>query len=67
MKGERASRFGQSDITLIMERGDHRARFVAALALSVPKRWTLVCKGKCPGRIAPLRCWACYRCWIRRV
>ena len=33
-------------------RGDRRARFVAALALSVPGRWTLVCEGECPGRIA---------------
>lgn len=32
--------------------GDRRARFVAALALSVPERWTLVCEGECPGRIA---------------
>ena len=33
-------------------RGDRRARFAAALALSVPGRWTLVCEGECPGRIA---------------
>ena len=25
---------------------------MAALALSVPGRWTLVCEGECPGRIA---------------
>ena len=31
---------------------DRRARFVAALALSVPGEWTLVCEGDCPGRIA---------------
>ena len=33
-------------------RSDRRARFVAALALSVPERWTLVCEGECRGRIA---------------
>lgn len=33
-------------------RQDRRARFVAALALSVPGDWTLVCEGDCPGRIA---------------
>lgn len=33
-------------------RRDRRARFVAALALSVPRDWTLVCEGDCPGRIA---------------
>ena len=33
-------------------RHNRRARFVAALALSVPRGWTLVCEGECPGRIA---------------
>lgn len=33
-------------------RHDRRARFVAALALSIPGEWTLVCEGECPGRIA---------------
>lgn len=33
-------------------RQDRGARFVAALALSVPGEWTLVCEGDCPGRIA---------------
>ena len=33
-------------------REDRAARFVAALALSFPERWTLICKGDCPGRIA---------------
>ena len=33
-------------------REDRRARFVAALALAVPGRWTLICEGDCPGRIA---------------
>ena len=28
------------------------ARFVAALALSVPERWTLICEEECRGRIA---------------
>lgn len=31
---------------------DRRARFVAALALSVPDHWTLISEGECPGRIA---------------
>lgn len=33
-------------------RTDRRARFVAALALCLPGRWTLICEGECPGRIA---------------
>ncbi|MDO4786610.1 MAG: RdgB/HAM1 family non-canonical purine NTP pyrophosphatase [Fretibacterium sp.] len=33
-------------------REDRRARFVAALALSIPGAWTLVCEGDCPGRLA---------------
>ena len=33
-------------------KADRRGRFVAALALVVPEEWTLVCEGKCPGRIA---------------
>lgn len=33
-------------------RKDRRARFVAALALSIPGAWTLVCEGDCPGRLA---------------
>ncbi|MDR2175423.1 MAG: non-canonical purine NTP pyrophosphatase, RdgB/HAM1 family [Synergistaceae bacterium] len=32
--------------------GERRARFVAAVALSVPGRWTLVCEGACNGRLA---------------
>ena len=31
---------------------DRRARFVAALALAIPDRWTLIAEGECPGRIA---------------
>ena len=31
---------------------DRRARFVAALALAIPDRWTLIVEGECPGRIA---------------
>ena len=31
---------------------DRRARFVAALALAVPDRWTLISEGECLGRIA---------------
>lgn len=33
-------------------RPDRRARFVAALALAIPDRWTLIAEGECPGRIA---------------
>ena len=33
-------------------RFDRRARFVAALALAIPHRWTLIAEGECPGRIA---------------
>lgn len=31
---------------------DRRARFVAAVALSVPGEWTIVCEGVCCGRLA---------------
>jgi XTP/dITP diphosphohydrolase len=31
--------------------GARRARFVAAVALSVPGRWTFVCEGVCNGRL----------------
>jgi XTP/dITP diphosphohydrolase len=31
---------------------DRRARFVAAVALALPGRWTLVCEGVCDGRLA---------------
>jgi XTP/dITP diphosphohydrolase len=31
---------------------ERRARFVAAVALSIPDRWTLVCEGVCDGRLA---------------
>ena len=33
-------------------RRDRRARFAAALALSIPGKWVLVCEGECLGRIA---------------
>jgi XTP/dITP diphosphohydrolase len=31
--------------------GERRARFVAAVALAIPGRWTLVCEGVCEGRL----------------
>ena len=36
----------------LKDKTDRRGRFVAALALVVPKKWTLICRGECPGHIA---------------
>ena len=33
-------------------KSNRRGRFVAVLALVVPGKWELICRGECPGRIA---------------
>ena len=40
-------------------RVDRRARFVAAVALSVPGEWTLACEGVCDGRLATCEAGEC--------
>ena len=39
-------------LTCMENKVNRRARYVAAVALSVPEKWTLVCEGVCDGRLA---------------